>query len=100
MFWSARKGKSGYLHWQIYLSHDQPIRFSTLKNKLPTAHLEPRRGTAREAVAYVTKEKRESKANCRWSKAKSTSRRVKVNALTWRSFAKKSCPLTASYLAC
>ena len=51
------KGKSGYLHWQMYISHDQPIRFSTLKNKLPTAHLEPRRGTVREAVAYVTKEK-------------------------------------------
>lgn len=25
------KGKSSYLHWQIYLSHDRPIRFSTLK---------------------------------------------------------------------
>lgn len=51
------KGKSGYLHWQIYLSHDQPIRFSTLKNKLPTAHFEPRRGTVRQAVDYATKEK-------------------------------------------
>lgn len=51
------RGKDGYLHWQVYLSHAQPIRFSTLKNALPTAHFEPRRGTVRQAVDYVTKEK-------------------------------------------
>lgn len=50
------KSETGYLHWQLYLSHAEPIRFQTLKRKLPTAHLEPRRGTPRQAVAYVTKQ--------------------------------------------
>lgn len=48
------QGEGGYLHWQLLVVHDQPIRFSTLKRKLPTAHLE----TARElvkCVAYVQK---------------------------------------------
>lgn len=34
------KGESGYLHWQIVIANENPIRFSTLKNKLPTAHIE------------------------------------------------------------
>lgn len=49
--------EDGYRHWQLLIDGGQsPIRFSTLKNKLPTAHLEPRRGPMRQAVEYVTKE--------------------------------------------
>lgn len=46
---------TGYKHWQLYLEHRTPIRFETLRNKFPKAHLEPRRGTRAQAVAYVTK---------------------------------------------
>ncbi|OFP34679.1 hypothetical protein [Corynebacterium sp. HMSC071B10] len=48
------RAESGYLHWQILLVHEQPIRFSTLKNRLPTAHLETARELAK-CVAYVQK---------------------------------------------
>lgn len=34
------KSESGYLHWQTVVVHANPIRFSTLKKKLPTAHIE------------------------------------------------------------
>lgn len=50
------QGESGYIHWQLLLSNENAIRFSTLKRLLPTAHLEPRKGSVRQAVAYVTKE--------------------------------------------
>ena len=46
-----------YRHWQLLIDGgNSPIRFSTLKNKLPTAHLEPRRGPIQQAIDYVTKE--------------------------------------------
>ena len=52
------KGEEGsYRHWQLLIDgNTSPIRFSTLKNKLPTAHLEPRRGPIQQAIEYVTKE--------------------------------------------
>lgn len=45
----------GYLHWQIWIEHDQPIRFSTLKKKFPKGHFEKRAGTKQQAFDYVTK---------------------------------------------
>ncbi|MBK4145288.1 hypothetical protein [Corynebacterium macginleyi] len=52
------EGEEGsYRHWQLLIDGGQsPIRFSTLKNRLPTAHLEPRRGPIQQAINYVTKE--------------------------------------------
>jgi len=47
----------GYRHWQLMVEHSSPIKFSTLKRKLPSAHLDKRKGTKRQALAYVTKEK-------------------------------------------
>lgn len=48
------RGEGGYLHWQVLLVHSEPIRFSTLKRKLPTAHLETARDLVK-CVAYVQK---------------------------------------------
>lgn len=49
--------EDGYRHWQLIIDGGQsPIRFSTLKRRLPTAHLEPRRGPIQQAINYVTKE--------------------------------------------
>lgn len=48
---------SGYLHWQIYIEHKTPIRFSTLKKKFPKAHLEVRHNTKKACYDYVTKSK-------------------------------------------
>lgn len=50
------RGEGGFVHWQVLIENETPIRFATLKKKLPTAHIEPRRGTVAEAVAYCTKE--------------------------------------------
>ncbi|MDK2584193.1 hypothetical protein MFL68_011640 [Corynebacterium sp. BWA136] len=49
--------EGGYRHWQLLIDgNTSPIRFSTLKRRLPTAHLEPRRGPIQQAINYVTKE--------------------------------------------
>ena len=45
----------GYRHYQIYIENPTPIRFSTLKAKLPNCHLEQRKGTRKEAYDYCTK---------------------------------------------
>ncbi|WP_409483902.1 hypothetical protein [Arsenicicoccus dermatophilus] len=46
---------TNYLHWQIYIEHSAPIRFSTLKKKFPSGHFETRKGTRQEAYDYCTK---------------------------------------------
>lgn len=46
----------GYRHYQIYIENQNPIRFDTLKKLLPTAHLEARRGSVKQAYEYCTKE--------------------------------------------
>lgn len=50
------EGKSGYRHWQILIENPHAIRFTTLKNLIPKAHIEPRAGSLRQAAEYVTKE--------------------------------------------
>lgn len=50
------EGETGYRHWQILLENREPVRFSTLRRKLPHSHLEPRRGSVAQALAYVTKD--------------------------------------------
>ena len=49
------EGGTNYRHWQLVLCHSEPVRFSTLRRKLPTAHLEPVRDL-RASLAYVQKE--------------------------------------------
>lgn len=50
------KSESGFVHWQILLRHSQPIRFSTLKRKIPAAHLEPVKDL-KASYQYCLKEK-------------------------------------------
>lgn len=50
------RGKDGYLHWQIYIHNKSPIRFTTLRNLFPKGHFEVRKGTAQQALDYVTKD--------------------------------------------
>lgn len=49
------EGTNRYRHWQLVVVHSEPVRFSTLRRKLPTAHVEPVRDL-RASVAYVQKE--------------------------------------------
>ena len=49
------EGGTNYRHWQLVLVHSEPVRFSTLRRKLPTAHVEPVRDL-RAALAYVQKD--------------------------------------------
>lgn len=49
-------GKTGFEHYQIAIINDTPVRFETLKHKLPTAHIEPRNGTRQQLYDYCTKE--------------------------------------------
>lgn len=49
------EGGTNYRHWQLVLVNDEPIRFSTLRRRLPTAHVEPVRDL-RASLAYVQKD--------------------------------------------
>lgn len=49
------EGTNQYRHWQLVLAHAEPIRFSTLRRRLPTAHVEPVRDL-RASLAYVQKD--------------------------------------------
>jgi len=48
-------GEQGYKHYQLYIENPSPIRFSTIKSKLPNCHLEERKGTKKQAYDYCTK---------------------------------------------
>lgn len=49
-------GASGTYHTHIYLYSHSPMRFSTVKNRFPTAHIEHVRGTSKENRDYIRKE--------------------------------------------
>ena len=48
-------GESGTYHTHIYLFSHSPIRFSTVKNRFPPAHIEKALGTSMENRDYVTR---------------------------------------------
>lgn len=48
--------ENGTIHWQGYVEFKKRTKLSTLKNILPQAHWEKRRGTREEARAYCRKE--------------------------------------------
>lgn len=43
------------LHTHIFLYSKSPIRFSTIKNRFPTAHIEKAFGSAKDNRDYITK---------------------------------------------
>ena len=49
-------GESGTLHTHVYLYSSSPMRFSTVKKRFPTAHIDKANGTAQENRDYIRKE--------------------------------------------
>ena len=51
--WSLECGKAGNVHWQIYVEFDRPMSLPGIKKVFDekTIHIEPRRGTAEQAVS-------------------------------------------------
>lgn len=47
---------TGTFHTHIFLYSKSPVRFSTLKNRFPTAHIEKAFGSAEDNRAYIRKE--------------------------------------------
>ena len=47
---------TGPYHTHVYLYSHSPIRFSTIKNRFPTAHIEKASGTSKENRDYIRKE--------------------------------------------
>ena len=47
---------TGTYHTHAYLFSHSPIRFSTIKNRFPTAHIEKASGTSKENRDYIRKE--------------------------------------------
>lgn len=50
-----RGGNTGYEHWQTWVEHTGPIKFSTLQRRIPGCHLVARKAPKRKAYEYVTK---------------------------------------------
>ena len=48
--------ETGTFHTHVFLYSHSPIRFSTVKNRFPTAHIEKAYGTAKENRDYIRKE--------------------------------------------
>ena len=46
---------TGTFHTHIYIYSSSPIRFTTLKNRYPTAHIEKAYGSSKENRDYITK---------------------------------------------
>ncbi len=49
-------GASGTLHTHVYLYSSSPMRFSTVKKRFPTAHIDKATGTSKEIRDYVCKQ--------------------------------------------
>jgi len=49
------KATTGTFHTHIFIYSHSPIRFNTLKNRLPTAHIEKAFGTVKENRDYISK---------------------------------------------
>lgn len=58
IYWcmSDEVGEKGTYHTHVYMAFKSAVRFSTLKNKFPTAHIEMARGTSQQNRDYVFKE--------------------------------------------
>ncbi len=52
---SSEVGENGTSHIHLFISSASPIRFSTIKKRFPTAHIDKCIGTAAENRAYVSK---------------------------------------------
>ncbi|MGE9895974.1 hypothetical protein ACQQ97_03585 [Anaerovoracaceae bacterium SGI.195] len=52
---SDEVGKTGNFHTHVYLYSRSPIRFSTIKNKFQSAHIEPAKGSSKSNRDYVRK---------------------------------------------
>lgn len=49
-------GKEGTYHTHVYIKTKNPVKFSTMKNKFPVAHIEQAKGTPQENREYIRKE--------------------------------------------
>lgn len=49
-------GKQNTYHTHLFIKGDTPIKFATVKNKFPTAHIDYCRGTNQENREYIRKE--------------------------------------------
>lgn len=54
--WSMERNKAGKLHIHLYLElADNGVRFKTMQNRFPGAHIELRRGSPTQALLYLQK---------------------------------------------
>lgn len=52
------RAESGYIHWQVYAEFGRQLSLQAVKELVgdATVHVEPRRGSQKQAIDYVTKE--------------------------------------------
>ena len=69
---------TGTFHTHIFLYSQSPIRFSTVKNRFPTAHIEKAYGSAKENRDYIRKEGK-------WADDKKADTSVEGSFMEWGS---------------
>lgn len=75
------RGENGTPHLQGYIELKNASRLSTLKVCLPTAHLEPRRGTQKEAIDYCTKSDTREAGPFHWGEKRSQGARSDIKEI-------------------
>lgn len=56
LIFQLEKGENGTPHFQGYCELNRQSRFAPIKSLIPSAHIEPRRGSQAQAKAYASKE--------------------------------------------
>jgi len=69
---------TGTFHTHIFLYSQSPIRFTTVKNRFPTAHIEKAYGSAKENRDYIRKEGK-------WAEDKKAETSVEGSFMEWGS---------------
>lgn len=67
---------TGTFHTHVFIYSESPIRFTTIKNRFPTAHIEKAYGTVRENREYIRKEGK-------WAETEKSETSVPDSFLEW-----------------
>lgn len=81
MIYQKEVGEQGTPHFQGYVELKSPTRMSTIIKKMEGCHIEPRRGTQKQAIDYCSKEDTRVEGPWRFGAAKEQGKRTDLAAL-------------------
>lgn len=81
LVYQREKGESGTEHFQGYVELAKQTRFNAIKKKYPKWHIEPRRGTQEQAIAYCKKDDSRMDGPYEFGEPKQQGQRTDIAAL-------------------